>query len=95
MSGGALSLVGVRIALAGRALVDGLDLVVGAGECVTLTFDQQAWQAAGLYPLAQVLERFLALQVSVNAFSRTLVALRGRPGLVARFAPRSGTRTLL
>lgn len=62
---------------------------------VTLTFDQQAWQAAGLYPLAQVLERFLALQVSVNAFSRTLVALRGRPGLVARFAPRSGTRTLL
>lgn len=62
---------------------------------VTLTFDQQAWQAAGLYPLAQVLERFLALQVSVNAFSRTLVALRGRPGLVTRFAPRSGTRTLL
>jgi type VI secretion system protein ImpG len=62
---------------------------------VTLTFDPQAWQAAGLYPLAQVLERFLALQVSVNAFSRTLVMLRGRPGLAARFAPRSGTRTLL
>jgi len=62
---------------------------------VTLTFDAQTWQAAGLYPLAQVLERFLALQVSVNAFSRTLVALRGRPGTVARFAPRSGTRTLL
>ncbi len=62
---------------------------------VTLTFDPAAWQAAGLYPLAQVLERFLALQVSVNAFSRTLVALRGRPGVVARFAPRSGTRTLL
>ena len=62
---------------------------------VTLTFDPQTWAAAGLYPLAQVLERFLALQVSVNAFSRTMVALRGRPGLVARFAPRSGTRTLL
>lgn len=69
------------------AFVRGLD--------VTLTFDAGAWQAAGLYPLAQVLERFLALQVSVNAFSRTQVALRGRPGLVARFAPRSGTRTLL
>jgi type VI secretion system protein ImpG len=62
---------------------------------VTLTFEPQTWSAAGLYPLAQVLERFLALQVSVNAFSRTLVALRGRPGHVARFAPRSGTRTLL
>lgn len=62
---------------------------------VTLTFDQQAWSAAGLFPMAQLLERFLALQVSVNAFSRSLVALRGRPGVVARFAPRSGTRTLL
>jgi type VI secretion system protein ImpG len=62
---------------------------------VTLTFDAQTWVAAGLYPLAQVLERFLALQVSVNAFSRTQVALRGRPGAVARFPARSGTRTLL
>jgi type VI secretion system protein ImpG len=62
---------------------------------VTLGFDAQAWQAGGLFLLAAVLERFLALQVSVNAFVRTGVALRGRPGLVARFAPRSGTRTLL
>jgi hypothetical protein len=31
----------------------------------------------------------------VNAFSRTQVTLRGRTGLVARFDPRSGTRTLL
>jgi type VI secretion system protein ImpG len=69
------------------AFVRGLD--------VTLTFDAAAWQSAGLYPLAQILERFLALQVSVNAFSRTQVTLRGRTGLVARFDPRSGTRTLL
>jgi type VI secretion system protein ImpG len=69
------------------ALVRGLD--------VTLTFDPQAWQGGALYLLAAVLERFLAQQVSVNAFVRTQVALRGRPGLVARFAPRSGTRTLL
>ncbi|WP_198373350.1 type VI secretion system baseplate subunit TssF [Roseomonas rosulenta] len=62
---------------------------------VTLTFDSQTWTSAGLYPLAQVLERFLALQVSVNAFCRTQVALRGRPGIVARFPARSGTRTLL
>ena len=69
------------------ALVRGLD--------VTLTFDPQAWQSGALYLMAAVLERFLAQQVSVNAFVRTQVALRGRPGLVARFAPRSGTRTLL
>lgn len=94
-----------RAALAALAAVDtrpGVARVPGGragafvrGLDVTLTFDAQAWQAAGLYPLAQILERFLALQVSVNAFSRTQVALRGRPGLVARFAPRSGTRMLL
>jgi type VI secretion system protein ImpG len=69
------------------AFVRGLD--------VTLSFDPQAWQPGGLYLLAAVLERFLSLQVAVNAFVRTGVALRGRSGLVARFAPRSGTRTLL
>ncbi len=68
-------------------LVRGLD--------VTLGFDQQAWQAGGLYLLATVLERFLAHQVSVNAFVRSHVVLRGRPGVTARFPARSGTRTLL
>nr|WP_282571979.1 type VI secretion system baseplate subunit TssF [Roseomonas acroporae] len=67
----------------------------GRGLDVTLTFDPQAWQAAGLYGLAAVLARFLALQVSVNSFVRTRVALRGRSGLAAEWAPRSGTRVLL
>ncbi len=69
------------------ALVRGLD--------VTLTFEPQGWQAGGLFLLSAVLERFLALQVSVNAFVRTQVVLRGRSGVQARFAPRSGTRVLL
>ncbi|MBR0645938.1 type VI secretion system baseplate subunit TssF [Plastoroseomonas hellenica] len=62
---------------------------------VTLGFDAQVWNSAGLYPLAQVLERFLAVQVSINAFSRVAVTLRGRSGLAARFPARSGTRVLL
>ncbi|MFT8246345.1 type VI secretion system baseplate subunit TssF [Roseomonas sp. BN140053] len=69
------------------AFVRGLD--------VTLTFDPAGWQAGGLHLLAAALERFLALQVSVNAFVRTAAVLRGRPGAVARWAPRSGTRILL
>lgn len=69
------------------ALVRGLD--------VTLTFDAQRWQGGGLYLMAAVLERFLSLQVSVNAFVRTAVALRGRGGMVAQWPARSGTRTLL
>jgi len=62
---------------------------------VTLTFDAQRWQGGGLYLLAAVLERFFSLQVSVNAFVRTRAVLRGRTGVAARWAARSGTRTLL
>lgn len=62
---------------------------------VTLTFEPQAWQAGGLFLLAGVLERFLALQVSINGFVRTAVVLRGRSGSVAAWPPRSGTRVLL
>ncbi|WP_424813035.1 type VI secretion system baseplate subunit TssF [Roseococcus sp. YIM B11640] len=62
---------------------------------VTLTFDAQAWNAGGLYLLGCVLERFLALQVSVNGFVRTRALLRGRTTPAATWAPRSGTRVLL
>ena len=62
---------------------------------VTLTFEPQAWTGGGLYLLGAVLERFLALQVSVNGFVRTRAMLRGRSAPVASWAPRSGTRVLL
>jgi type VI secretion system protein ImpG len=65
----------------------GIDLV--------LTFEPQAWTAGGLFMLASVLERFFALQVSVNGFVRTSVQLRGRSGSVAAWPARSGTRVLL
>lgn len=62
---------------------------------VSLTFDPQAWSGGGLYLLGCVLERFLALQVSVNGFVRTTAMQRGRATPMARWAPRSGTRVLL
>ena len=62
---------------------------------VTLTFDKDAWQSGGLYLLSAVLERFLALHATVNSFTRTSAVLRGRPGAVARFAPRAGAQRLL
>ncbi len=62
---------------------------------ITLTFDAQAWNAGGLFLLAAVLERFFALQVSVNGFVRTSVRLNGRSDLVATWPARSGTRVLM
>ncbi len=69
--------------------------VFARGLEVGLTFEAQAWNTGGLYLLAAVLERFLALQVSVNGFVRTRAYLRGRTTPVANWAPRSGTRVLL
>lgn len=69
--------------------------VFARGIDVTLTFDPQTWQNGGLYVLGCVLERFLALQVSVNGFVRTRAQLRDRSTPVAAWPPRSGTRVLL
>ena len=62
---------------------------------VTLEFDARAWESAGLFLLATVLERFLALHATVNAFVRTSAVLQGRSGLAASFPPRGGARVLL
>ncbi|MEJ0018314.1 MAG: type VI secretion system baseplate subunit TssF [Acetobacteraceae bacterium] len=61
---------------------------------VTLEFDPRSWQAGGLYLLAAVVERFLALHGTVNSFTRTRVVLRGRSGTAAAWPARSGTRVL-
>ena len=71
----------------------------GGGFCrgldVTLTFDDQAWTTGGLYVLASVLDRFLALHATVNSFVRTEAVLRGRPGVAASWPARAGSQVLL
>lgn len=62
---------------------------------VTLEFEPDAWKTGGLFLLASVLARFLALHVTVNSFVRTNAVLQGRPGSVGRFAARAGGRVLL
>jgi type VI secretion system protein ImpG len=62
---------------------------------VRLTFDAQAWRGGGLYLLAAVLSRFLALHAGVNSFVRLTAGLAGRPGGVAQFPPMAGARQLL
>lgn len=62
---------------------------------VALEFDGRSWETAGLFLLAAVLERFLALHATVNAFVRTTAVIRGGSGPAARFPPRAGARPLL
>jgi type VI secretion system protein ImpG len=89
------ALVGVS-ALPGTARVPGAR--AGAfcrGLDVVLEFEQRPWQDGGLYLLAAVLDRFLALHASVNSFVRTAVVLRGRSGRAAAWPARAGMRVLL
>jgi type VI secretion system protein ImpG len=65
------------------------------GVDITLEFEPVVWQSAGLYLLAAVVERFLALHATVNSFARTSVVLRGRPGHAAAWPARAGMRVLL
>lgn len=62
---------------------------------VLLEFEPVTWDSGGLFLLATVLSRFLALHATVNSFVRTSVALRGRPGEAVRFPPLAGARVLL
>ena len=61
---------------------------------INLEIDPRAWQVGGLYLLASVLERFFALNATINSFTRTKVVLRGRSSHAASWPARSGTRLL-
>lgn len=60
---------------------------------VTLGFDARAWETGGLFLLASVLERFLALHATVNAFVRSRAVVQGR--LAAAWPARAGAQVLL
>lgn len=67
---------------------------VGAarGVEIDLTFEERAFEGSGVYLLGAVLERFFAEYVALNHFTQTVVRTSER-GVIARWAPRSGTRT--
>ncbi len=62
---------------------------------VTLEFDPRTWTDSGLYLMAGVIDRFLALHATVNSFTRTRAILRGRSGAAASWPARAGMRVLL
>lgn len=65
------------------------------GVDVAIEFDGERFAAAGLYLFASVLERFLGLYCSINAFSRLTATIRGRPAPLKRWPPRAGETVLL
>ena len=65
------------------------------GRRVELAFDEEQFPGGGMFLLASVLERFLALSASMNSFTQLAVTSRQRRRIVREWAPRSGWRTLV
>lgn len=61
---------------------------------VTLTFDEDEFEGAGIILLGAVLDRFLAEHVAINSFTQTVVTSVQR-GQIMTFPPRSGTGPIL
>ncbi|WP_282609166.1 type VI secretion system baseplate subunit TssF [Pelagibius sp. Alg239-R121] len=62
---------------------------------VEIEFDEKGFSGSGLFLLAQVLERFLGLYCSINSFTRLTARVKGRSGVLRKWPPRAGDRTLL
>ena len=67
---------------------------VARGVEVTVTFDENAFEGAGIMLLGAVLDRFFADYSSINSFTETVIASRQR-GTIKRWPPRSGTGPVL
>jgi len=61
---------------------------------VNLLLEEKAFEGSGAYLLGAVLERFFAEYVSLNHFVQTVVATVER-GVIAKWPPRSGSRSLM
>lgn len=62
---------------------------------VDLELDPERFSSEGGYLLAAVVERFLSLHVSINAYTRLTARYKGQPRSLATWAPRTGDRTLI
>ena len=65
------------------------------GVDVTVDFDAQRFSGSGLFLLASVLERFLALYCSINSYTRLTATVQGRPGVLRKWPPRAGDRHII
>jgi len=72
---------------------------VGGGFCrgidVMIVLDEDKFPEHGHFLFASVLERFLGLYCSINAFSRMTARIQQRDGVLRRWEPRAGHRALV
>ncbi len=70
-------------------------LTFARGQRLEMTFDEEQFAGGGVYLFASVLERFLALSVSLNSFVRLAARTRQREETLREWEPRAGRKPLL
>lgn len=65
------------------------------GTRVDMLLDEEQFVGGGVYLFASVLERFLALYVSLNSFSQLVATTKQRKEVLHEWQPRAGQRILL
>ncbi len=88
-------LVGVKSAPSFSRVAAEHGIAFARGRQVDIEFDEEQFPGGGMYLMATVLERFLALYASMNSFTKMSVRSRQRRKVVADWPARAGWRTLL
>ncbi len=88
-------LVGVRSEAAFARVTAPHGTAFARGRQIDLEFDEEQFAGGGMFLVASVLERFLALYTSMNSFTRVSVRSRQRRRPVVEWPARAGWRALL
>jgi type VI secretion system protein ImpG len=88
-------IAGVRTKQVMRRVGKGAMRGFARGTAITIDFDESKYGTAGVYLLSSVLEKFLALSVSINSFTQTIATSRQRSSPVKQWPPRSGYQELI
>ena len=88
---------GVR-GIESRPVVRRLQQKAGVGAArgleITVTVEEKAFEGSGAFLLGAVLDRFFAEYAAINHFTQTVIKSAER-GVIARWPPRSGSRSVL
>jgi type VI secretion system protein ImpG len=88
-------LVAVRAAPAFARVVGEHGIAFARGRRIEMLLDEEQFPGGGMFLFASVLERFLALQATMNSFTQLVVRSRQRKRVVRQWAPRAGWRALV
>ncbi len=88
-------ILSVQAAPSHARIVGEQGIAFARGQRVEILFDEEQYAGGGVYLMASVLERFLALYVSLNSFCTLAARTRQRKELLREWEPRSGWKTLL